>query len=161
MAKHTEQYLSFVIAEEDYAVNLLDVKEIVECLALTRVPTLPPFVRGMANLRGTVVPVVDLAVKFGQPQRPITKWSCIVVVELQLDGARSTIGLLADSVNQVFELAADEISPPPAFGTRGRVDYLRGMGRAGDKFVLLLDVNRLLSEEELEASAPEAAAGAA
>ena len=147
------QYLGFHVAEEEYAIGILRVREILEYDTVTRVPTTPPSIRGVINLRGRVVPVVDLAVKLGLPESQITKRSCIVVVEVELDGERTVMGVLADAVSQVIELPASEIEPPPPFGPRVRVDCLVGMGRAGKKFVLLLDIDKLLSVDELAAAA--------
>ncbi len=115
----------------------------------------------MINLRGRVVPVVDLAVKLGLPESPITKRTCVVVVEVDLEGERTVMGVLADAVSQVLDLPASEIEPPPPFGPRVRVDCLLGMGRAGKKFVLLLDIDKLLSTDELAVAAQVAEAAAA
>ncbi|MBN8466688.1 chemotaxis protein CheW [Corallococcus exiguus] len=162
-------YLSFMLAGEEYAVGLLRVREIIEHRPVTRVPGMPAAVQGVINLRGSVVPVVDLAVKFGLPPRPITRWSCFVIVEVSLDGQQTVLGLLTDTVREVLELGPADIEPPPAFGTRVRLEFLRGMGRHNETFILLLDLDRLLSLEELlrltaatdEASAPAAPAPAA
>jgi purine-binding chemotaxis protein CheW len=150
------QYLGFNIAGEEYAIGILRVREILEYDTLTKVPTTPPSIRGVINLRGSVVPVVDLAVKFGLPESVISKRTCIVVVEVNLDGERAVMGVLADAVSQVIDLPASEVEPPPPFGTRVRVDCLIGMGRAGRKFVLLLDIDKLLSLDELEIARSEA-----
>ena len=147
------QYLGFYVAEEEYAIGILRVREILEFDTVTKVPTTPPSIRGVINLRGRVVPVVDLAVKLGLPESPITKRSCIVVVEVDLSGERTVMGVLADSVSQVLDLPASEIEPPPPFGPRVRVDCLLGMGRSGKKFVLLLDIDKLLSTDEIAAAA--------
>jgi purine-binding chemotaxis protein CheW len=155
------QYLGFCIAGEEYAIGILRVREILEYDTLTKVPTTPPSIRGVINLRGSVVPVVDLAVKFGLPESVISKRTCIVVVEVNLDGERAVMGVLADAVSQVIDLPASEVEPPPPFGTRVRVDCLIGMGRAGRKFVLLLDIDKLLSLDELEIARPEAGTTAA
>jgi purine-binding chemotaxis protein CheW len=154
------QYLGFHVAEEEYAIGILRVREILEFDTVTRVPTTPPSIRGVINLRGRVVPVVDLAVKLGLPESPITKRSCIVVVEVELEGERTVMGVLADSVSQVLDLPVSEIEPPPPFGPRVRVDCLLGMGRAGRKFVLLLDIDKLLSTDELAVAAQVEAATA-
>jgi len=146
------QYLGFHIAGEEYAIGILRVKEILEYDIVTRVPTTPRSIRGVINLRGSVVPVVDLAVKLGLPESVVTKRSCVVVVEMVLEGERTVMGLLADAVTQVFDLPATEIEPPPPFGTRIRVECLLGMGRAGKKFVLLLDIDRLLSTDDVAAA---------
>ncbi len=147
------QYLTFHLAGEEYAIGILRVKEIIEYDALTKVPMMPPSIRGVINLRGNVVPVVDLAVKFGLPESPITKRTCIIIVEVELDGERTVLGVVADAVSQVIDLLPQEIEPPPAFGTQVRVDYLQGMGKAGKKFVLILDVDQVLSAHELLAAA--------
>ncbi|HVO11627.1 MAG TPA: chemotaxis protein CheW [Vicinamibacteria bacterium] len=143
------QYLGFFIADEEYAIAILRVKEILEYATITRVPGTPPCVRGVFNLRGSVVPVVDLALKFALPQRPITKRTCIVVVEVDLEGNRTVMGVIADAVSEVLDLGAGDIEPPPAFGTRVHMDHLLGMGKAGKKFILLLDIDRVLSMNEL------------
>jgi purine-binding chemotaxis protein CheW len=143
------QYLTFYLAGEEYAIGILCVKEILEYDTLTKVPQTPPWIRGVINLRGSVVPVVDLAAKFGLPAGAITKRTCIVIVEANLDETRVVMGVLADAVSQVMDLAPEDIEPPPTFGTRVRVDYLQGMGKVGKKFVLLLDVDRVLSATEL------------
>ena len=146
------QYLGFHIAGEEYAIGILRVREILEYDTVTRVPTTPRSIRGVINLRGSVVPVVDLAVKLGLSESVVTKRSCVVVVEMVLEGERTVMGLLADAVTQVFDLPATEIEPPPPFGTRIRVECLLGMGRAGKKFVLLLDIDRLLSTDDVTAA---------
>jgi purine-binding chemotaxis protein CheW len=145
------QYLGFHMAGEEYAIGILRVREILEYDTVTKVPTTPASIRGVINLRGSVVPVIDLAVKLGLPESVVTKRSCVVVVEIVLDGERTVMGLLADAVSQVIDLPAAEIEPPPPFGTRIRVECLLGMGRAGKKFVLLLDIDRLLSTDDVAA----------
>ena len=147
------QYLTFHLAGEEYAVGILNVKEIIEYGTLTRVPQTPASVRGVINLRGNVVPVVDLAIKFGMPRSPLTNRTCIVIVEVDLDGEQSVIGIIADSVSQVIDLPSSEILAPPAFGTRIKVDFLNGMGKSGNKFVLILDIEKVLSGEELKSTA--------
>jgi purine-binding chemotaxis protein CheW len=143
------QYLGFSLAGEMYAIELLRIREIIEHVPITRVPGMPPAVLGVINLRGRVVPVVDLAVKMGLGPRPITRWTCFVIVEVMVDGERTALGLLADSVSEVLDLGPDDIEPPPAFGTRTPVHYLRGLGRQEQRFILLLDLDRLLSADEL------------
>ncbi len=108
-----------------------------------------PWIRGLINLRGGVVPVIDLTVKFALPESPVTKRTRIVIVEVALDGEPAVMGLVVDAVSQVLELSPADIVPPPALGTSVRVDYLLGLGRFGDRFVLLLDIDRVLSAAEL------------
>jgi len=143
------QYLGFFIAGNECAIGILRVKEIIEYDAVTRVPATPPWVRGVMNLRGSVVPVIDLAVKFGLPPSAVTRRTCIVVVETDLEGERVVMGVMADSVSQVLDVLPGDIEPAPAFGTAVRVDYLLGIGRLTDRFVLLLDIDRVLSAAEL------------
>ena len=153
------QYLGFHIAGEEYAVDILGVREIIEYDTVTSVPRTPPHIRGVINLRGSVAPVVDLAVKFGLPATPVTKRTCIVVVEVDLDGKPTIMGVLVDSVSQVIDLAPGDIAAPPSFGTQVHVDYLRGMGQSdGKKFVLILDIDRVLSAEEILAASEVVAA---
>ena len=152
------QYLTFVVGDEEYGVGIQQAKEIIEVDVFTGVPNAPDFVRGVINLRGSVVPVVDLAVKFGQSPRPLTRRSCIVVVEVSADGGTAIIGMLADRVSQVAELGTDVIEPPPSFGTGLRTDWLVGLGRAGKRFLLLLDIERTLGADTrlTPATLPEA-----
>ncbi len=142
------QYLSFQVAGESYAVGVLQAREIIEYSTVTRVPQAPPAVRGVINLRGSVVPVVDLAVKFGLPASEIGRRTCVVIVECTLDGESTVMGVMADAVNQVLDLGPADIEPAPSFGTRVRTEYLQGMGKLEQGFVLLLDMDKLLSTAE-------------
>ena len=147
------QYLTFYVAGEEYAVTILKVTEIIECVTLTHVPGTPSWIRGVLNLRGAVVPVVDLAVKFGLPPTVLTRRTCVVMVELEHEGERLVLGMMGDSVHQVVELGPDQIQPPPSFGPKVRVDCIQGMGLNGDAFVVLLDIDRVLSSSEILAAA--------
>src|SRR3954469_14366760 len=147
--QNVQQYLTFLISGEEYAVNLLKVKEIIEYDTVTRVPNTPECVRGVMNLRGCVVPVIDLAVKFRQESSEIAKLTCIVIAEVEREGEASLMGIMADEVRQVIDLKSEEIEKSPIFGTRVRMDYLVGMARAGRKFCLILDTDKVLSAEEL------------
>ena len=140
------QYLTFVVGDEEYGVGILQAKEIIEYDTVTTVPNAPPFIRGVINLRGSVVPVVDLAVKFGRPSGAVTRRSCIVIVEVRQDDAITVMGIVADRVTQVAELARDAIEPAPSFGTGVRTDWLVGLGRTGKRYLLLLDTDRLLAD---------------
>jgi purine-binding chemotaxis protein CheW len=148
-AVEQQQYLTFLLADEEYAISILKVKELIEYDTVTKVPKTPRWIRGVINLRGSVVPVVDLVVKFGLEERAVTKTTCIVIVEGQLEEQSTTMGILADAVNQVLDLTAEDIQPVPEFGTRVKVDYLLGMAKLGKKFALLLDVDKVLSTDEL------------
>ena len=143
------QYLTFFIDGEEYAIGILRVKEIIRYDTITRIPTTPRWIRGVLNLRGLVVPVVDLAAKFGIRESPVTGQTCVVIVETDLDGDRTLMGVVADAVSQVLDLRPEEIGEPPPFGTSIRVDYIVGMGKVGKKFVLILDIDGVLSADEL------------
>jgi purine-binding chemotaxis protein CheW len=161
----TVQYLTFMTAREEYAISIVKVTEIVEYETVTTVPNTPAWIRGVTNLRGRVVPVVDLAVKFGLPASSISKFSCIIITEVMFQGENLTMGVLADSVSQVIELSADEIEQTPPFGTRVKTEYLLGMGALGKKFCLILDIDKVLSADEFlavtESVADEASSSAA
>jgi purine-binding chemotaxis protein CheW len=145
----TVQYLTFLTAGEEYAISIVKVSEIVEYEAVTTVPNTPAWIRGVTNLRGRVVPVVDLAVKFGLPASRISKFTCIIITEVMFQSEQLTMGVLADSVSQVIDLSADEIEETPPFGTRVKIEYLLGMGALGKKFCLILDIDKVLSADEL------------
>lgn len=147
--RDVQQYLTFMIGNEEYAVSLLKVKEIIEYDTITEVPKTPEWVRGVINLRGSVVPVIDLAVKFRQSPSVAGKLTCIVITEVECEGEATVMGVMADSVRQVIDLKPQEIEEPPSFGTRVKVDYLLGMARAGKKFCLILDTEKVLSTDEL------------
>lgn len=144
-----QQYLTFLLSGEECAINILKVREIIEYDTVTTVPKMPSWVRGVINLRGAVVPVVSLAAKFGMQEKLLSKTTCIVIVEALFEGQESIVGLIADAVNQVLELSPEDIQPVPDFGTRVKMDYLLGMAQLGRKFALLLDVNKVLTTEEL------------
>jgi len=146
-----KQYLTFLLGGEMFAIGILGIKEIIEYAGLTEVPMMPACIRGVINLRGAVVPVMDLSSRFGRPATAVTKRTCIVIVEVEADGERQDMGLVVDAVNAVLEIPSSEIAPAPAFGTRIRTDFIEGMGKVNGKFVILLDVNRVLSVEEIGA----------
>ncbi|MDB4907036.1 MAG: hypothetical protein JWO05_1820 [Gemmatimonadetes bacterium] len=155
------QYLSFVLAGEEYAVEILRVKEIIEYDSLTRVPAMPAAVRGVINLRGRVVPVVDLALRFGLPASPLTRRSCIVMVELAQatsnGDASLVVGILCDEVSEVLDLTAEQVQPPPEFGTAVGSEYLNGLAEAGKKFVLLMNIERALDTSTFASETSELA----
>lgn len=145
------QYLSFVLAGEEYAVDILRVKEIIEYDDLTRVPGMPSSVRGVINLRGRVVPVVDLALQFGLPESAITPRSCIVMLEIDSGEGDAVVGVITDAVCEVLDLSVDQIQSPPTFGTSIRSDLLDGMAEASSKkFVMLLSADRALGAHTFE-----------
>jgi purine-binding chemotaxis protein CheW len=152
-----QQHLTFMLGGEMFAMEILAIREIIEYTSLTAVPMMPPYIRGVINLRGAVVPVTDLLVRFGKPSAPVTKRTCIVIVEIAGQEGQQTVGLVVDAVNEVLDLAAEDIEPPPTFGANIRTDFIRGMGRVRGKFVILLDVNHVMAAEELQAAAEAAA----
>jgi purine-binding chemotaxis protein CheW len=145
-----EQYLTFFIRGEEYATNILRVKEIIEFESTTRVPSTPEHVRGVINLRGAVLPVVDLASKFGHGKTEPGRTTCVVVVETRHRSETIVVGLMADAVSEVIDLTAEQIEPAPSFGTNVRVDFLAGMGKLDGRLILLLDIDRILSPVETE-----------
>lgn len=143
------QFLTFMLAGEVFAIGILAIKEIIEYHNLTEVPMMPECVRGVINLRGAVVPVMDLLARFGRASSPITKRTCIVIVEIESATERQVIGVVVDAVNEVLDIATTDIEPPPAFGARMRSDYVQGIGKVKGKFVILLHVANVLSLDEL------------
>jgi purine-binding chemotaxis protein CheW len=144
-----DQLLTFLVAGDEYAVSVLNVREVVACGPITKVPSLPPFVEGAANLRGTIVPVVNLAVKLGLPSAPLTRWSCLLIARVEVSGEPTLLGVLVEEVRRLIDADAAAIEPPPPFGTRVHPSYLRGFVRDGERWVLVLDLARVLSTEEL------------
>lgn len=153
----TRQYLTFALAGEMFAVGTLSVKEIIEYGQVTSVPMMPAFIRGVINLRGAVVPVVDLGVRFRNEPTAITRRSCIVILEVPTDEGTQVLGIVVDAVSEVLEISPGDIEPPPALGARIRTDFIAGMGKVAGKFVILLSVDRVLSVEEISAVANLAA----
>lgn len=147
--EETRTYLTFTLDEEDFAVDVLNVREVLDYTSVTKVPRTPDFMRGVINLRGNVVPVVDLRLKFGMSAVEDTVDTCIVVLEVVLENEVTVIGAVADSVREVFEMAPDQIEPPPRIGTRLKTDFILGMGKNEDRFIIILDIDRIFSADEL------------
>lgn len=143
------QYLAFSLAGEMYAIPLLGVKEIIEYGGITPIPTMPEFIHGVINLRGRVVPVMDLSSRFGEERTRIGERTCIVILEQNKDGREQDMGVVVDGVNAVVDIVAEDIEPPPSFGARIRVDFIQGMWKHQDRFVAILDLARVLSVEEI------------
>lgn len=144
-----QQYLTFTLGGEMFAVAILNVKEIIEYGTVTEIPMMPGFIRGVINLRGAVVPVIDLSCRFGGKTTEVARRTCIVIVELNEGDIKQDIGVMVDAVSEVLEIAQAEIEPPPSFGAKIRTDFISGMGKVNGKFVILLDVARVLSVEEI------------
>ena len=145
------QYLTFVLDEEVFAVDVARVREILEMPTITKVPQVPDYMRGVINLRGCVVPVIDLHMKFGMQQAEQTVNTCIIVVEVDMDGENIVLGALADSVQEVIEIEPSRIEAAPHIGTHLRTDFLKGMGKHNERFVMILDIDKVFSGEELAA----------
>jgi len=150
-AGDAHQYLTFMLAGEMFAVGILNVKEIIEYGNLTAIPMMPDYVRGVINLRGAAVPVIDLAVRFGGHGSQVQKRTCNVIVEVRQDDAHHDLGIMVDAVSEVLEIPGHDIEPPPRFGAKIRADFIAGMGKVNGKFVIILDIQRVLSTEEIEA----------
>jgi len=151
IAAEEKQYLTFMLGNEMFSIGILCIKEIIWYADLTEVPMMPSCIRGVINLRGAVVPVMDLSNRFGKPSTPVTKSTCIVIleVETQTEGEHQNMGVVVDSVQEVLEIPVSEIEPAPNFGTQIRSELIEGIAKVNGKFVILLNVNRVLSSEEL------------
>lgn len=145
----TVQYLTFKLANEVFALDVAKVREILEITAITKVPQTPAFMRGVINLRGSVVPVIDMRLKFGMSPIEQTVNTCIIVVEINMDGDTIVLGALADSVQEVVEMEPDSIEPAPHIGTRLNTEFIKGMGKVDGRFVMILDIDRVFSSDEL------------
>jgi purine-binding chemotaxis protein CheW len=143
------QYLVFVVGDDEHAIAEHHLHEVVAHRPITRLPGMPPWIRGVANLRGRVLPVIDVAVRFGRPETAIGKRTCLVVVEVDIGDERTPLGLLVDAVSRVIDIAPEDIDPAPAFGNQIRVDFLRGVVKSGERFTVLLDLPRMFSAEEV------------
>lgn len=143
------QYLTFTLDKELYAMDIAKVREVLEYTDITRVPRTPEFMRGVINVRGRAVPVVDLRLKFGLSKTTQTVNTCIIIMEVEMDGEATVLGALADSVQEVFSLEPDQIEPAPRLGTRIKTEFIAGMGKQGDEFIIILNIDKVFSVEEL------------
>jgi purine-binding chemotaxis protein CheW len=143
------QYLTFLLGGEMFAVGILNVKEIIEYGHLTEIPMMPAFIRGVINLRGSVVPVIDLSARFGGKTTEVSRRTCIVIVEVSDGDLRHDIGIMVDAVSEVLDIPGSEIEPPPSFGAKIRADFIFGMGKVNGKFVIILNIDKVLSVEEI------------
>ena len=149
MSIATSQYMTFKLGNELFAIGVAQVREVLEISQITRVPTAPAYMRGVVNVRGQATPVVDLRLKFGLSAVADTVNTRIIVMELAIDGESVVLGGVADSVHEVIELEAGAIDPPPRIAMRWRTEFIQGMGKRGDDFIIILDVNAVFSSEEL------------
>jgi purine-binding chemotaxis protein CheW len=145
----TNQYLTFKLDAEVFALGITKVREVLDYTSVTRVPQTPDFMRGVINLRGSVVPVVDMRRKFGLPMTTTTVNSCIIIVEINSDDETTVLGALADSVQEVLDLEPDQIEPAPRIGTRLNTEFIRGMGKRDEQFIIILDIDKVFTGAEL------------
>ena len=143
------QYLTFTLGDEVFAMDIRTVREIIQHGQLTTVPLMPTFVRGVMNLRGAVVPVIDLQARLGKAATTVGKKTCVIIFDAQRDNERVELGLMVDAVSEVIEIPASEIEPPPQFGSAIKRDFIKGMGKVGGKFVIILDPERALDVDEM------------
>ena len=146
----TTQFLTFKLEDELFALDIEKVREVLDFTSITKVPQTPDYMRGVINLRGSVVPVVDLRLKFGKTMAEQTVNSCVIIVEVQMDGEKVVMGAMADAVQEVLDLEPDQIEPPPRLGTKLNTDFIRGMGKHADQFIIILDIDRVFSGDEME-----------
>lgn len=149
VSAESRQYLTFSLSGELFAVGTLAVKEIIEYGQVTTVPMMPAFIRGVINLRGAVVPVIDLGVRFRNVPTVLTRRSCIVILEIQDNDETQTLSVVVDAVNEVLEIPPSDIEPPPAFGAKIRTDFIDGMAKVAGGFVILLNLGKILSIDEI------------
>jgi len=144
------QYLTFKLEDEVFAVWVSSVREILDYTAITKVPRTPDYMRGVINVRGSVVPVVDLRLKFGMTKTEQLVNTCIIVIEIGLDDETTVLGALADSVQEVIELEPAQIEPPPKIGTRLKTEFIKGIGKRENEFIMILDIDKVFSMDELD-----------
>jgi purine-binding chemotaxis protein CheW len=149
-------YLTFILDSERYALEIHKVREVLEFTKATRVPRMPEYMRGVINLRGNVVPVLDLRLKFGLSRTERTVDTCVIIAEVDVDGEPTILGALADSVEEVLDLEPDQIDPPPRMGARLKTEFIRGMGKRDDHFIILLDIDKVFTAEELRVAGSRA-----
>jgi purine-binding chemotaxis protein CheW len=145
----TTQYLTYKLGDEVFAFDISKVREVLDFTTITKVPRTPEFMRGVINLRGSVVPVVDLRLKFGMTKTEKTVNTCIIITEVSMDGETAILGVLADSVKAVLDLDAENIEPAPKIGSRMQTEFIRGMGKHNERFIMILDIDKVFSNEEL------------
>lgn len=148
MGNRGGKYLTFVMAKEEYGISILKVREIIKLLEITSIPKTPGYIKGVINLRGKIIPIMDLRLKFGLEEKEYNERTCIVVVEVMLNETRRLMGLIVDTVSEVANLTADQIEPPPEYGNQNNQGVLVGVGKVKERVILLLDIEQILSREE-------------
>ncbi|MBM9545739.1 purine-binding chemotaxis protein CheW [Leptospira sp. 201903074] len=144
------QYLTFLISEELFGLGILYIKEIIEFESVTHVPMMPDYIPGVINLRGNVVPVIDLNMRFYKKKTETNRKTCIIITEIKMDNEIIDVGLLVDAVNEVVDITPDSVEEPPSFGSKIRLDFIQGLGKLENKFVIILKVNQILELSELQ-----------
>lgn len=147
--KSTQQYLTFTLDQEQYAAEVSKVREVLELMPVTKLPRMPEYMRGVINIRGSVVPVVDLRQKFGMAEVSETVDTSIIVMDVGREGHEMTVGCLADSVDEVIDIAPDSVEAAPSFGTKVETQFIDGIAKREDAFIILLDINRVFADGEL------------
>ncbi|HRI46003.1 MAG TPA: chemotaxis protein CheW [Ignavibacteriaceae bacterium] len=142
-------YLTFTLDDELFSVDVAKVREVLDYTNITKIPRTPEYMRGVFNLRGSVVPVIDLRLKFGMSKTENQRNTCIIVLEISLEDDTLILGALADSVQEVFEIEPEQIEPAPRFGTKFKAEFLKGMGKRDEKFIMILDIDKVFSSDEL------------
>lgn len=148
-ANGTMQCLTYKLGDEIFALDIAKVREVLDYTTITKVPRTPDFMRGVINLRGSVVPVVDMRLKFGMPMTEKTVNTCVIITEVAVENDTVVLGALADSVQEVLDLEADHIAPPPRIGTKLNTEFIKGMGRHNDKFIIILDIDKVFTVDEM------------
>lgn len=147
----THKFLSFRLGDENFGFPILNIKEIIEYGGLTSIPMMPQFIRGAINLRSHIIPIMDLAVRLGRKTNDVSRRTCIVIVELMINGMRMDVGIVVDAVNEVIDINPSEIDPAPTFGGHVGAEFLLGMGKIGDRFLILLNVDKIISLDDAKA----------
>ena len=142
------KYLTFILAKEEYGIPILKVREIIKLLDITSIPRTPGYIKGVINLRGKIIPIMDLRLKFGLEEKEYNERTCIIVVEIAVNDSRKLMGLIVDTVSEVVNLTTDQIEPPPEYGYQNNQAYLVGVGKVKDRVILLLDIEQILNREE-------------
>ena len=146
----TTQYLTFKLEDELFALDIGKVREVLDFTSITKVPQTPDYMRGVINLRGSVVPVLDLRLKFGMTLAEQTVNTCVIIVEVEMSGEKVVMGAMADSVQEVLDLEPDHIEPPPRIGTKLNLEFIRGMGKHQEQFIIILDIDKVFTGDEVD-----------
>ena len=146
----TNQFFTFMLEKEIFAIDISQIKEVLEFTHITKVPQTPDMMKGVINLRGSVVPVIDMRLKFEMGEIEKTVDTCIVIIEIKIDGNTTMIGALVDAVKEVMDLNSDQIEPSPKIGTQLNTDYIKGMGKHDEQFIIILDIDKIFSNTDLE-----------